>query len=160
MKKQNDMIIVVVASLLILIGFFIYNGIGKKPEMKIENIKSLEYVYTNGYFMHSDIRYNIDCEDTCILKIKELGKSMEETKEYPISREVVNQIEGLLNFYQVSQWDGFNKRDDRVLDGDSFHFSVTTEDGKSIYASGYMMYPKNYGVVTNELERILKSQMK
>ncbi|MBQ3306583.1 MAG: hypothetical protein IJG68_00160 [Bacilli bacterium] len=128
--------------------------------MKIENIKSLEYFYTTGYYINADVRYNIECEKSCILKIKPQGKSNEEQEEYELSEETLKQIEDLLNKYQVSEWDGFNKTDSRVLDGNSFHFYVTYEDGKSISASGYMSYPKNYGIVTKELERILKEQMK
>ena len=40
------------------------------------------------------------------------------------------------------------------LDGDSFSFSLYTEDGKSISASGYMSWPKNYGEVEKELTNI------
>ena len=40
----------------------------------VYQINKLEYSYTNGYEVNSDVSYKIDCEDKCILIIKEYGK--------------------------------------------------------------------------------------
>lgn len=70
------------------------------------------------------------------------------------------EIEGLLNKYNVSNWNGFHGNNKDVLDGDSFGFYVTMKNGDKIDSSGYMSWPKNYGEVKNGLESIFKKVIK
>ncbi len=122
----------------------------------MENIKNLDYFYSVSTMMNGDVHYEINCDDNkCIMKYKPQRFSMEEAKEYEITKEDLLKIEEILTKYKVYKWDDFNKSDTRVLDGNSFHFYVTYGDNIRISASGYMMYPKNYREVKKELEDIL-----
>jgi hypothetical protein len=49
-----------------------------------------------------------------------------------------------LNEHEVARWNGFDKNNRNVLDGNSFTLSVTMENGKDIHAHGYMKWPKGY----------------
>ena len=121
---------------------------------RIESISSFEFRYTTGNALNDDVLYKINCDNKCNMIIKPIGYSIYEINEIQISNEVLNKIVDVLNKYNVSRWHNFNKSDNRVLDGYSFSLSIKQKNGKSISASGYMRYPKNYKKVKNELEEI------
>lgn len=148
--------IVLTLIIIIFIGMFLFM---KRPSIKknklkerITNITSLYYSYSAGTAINSNVRYSIICEDKCNVEIKPINYSEEDKIIFETSKEILKDIERVLNKYDVLKWDGFNKTDEYVLDGDSFSFSV--EGSKNISASGYMMYPKKYSEVTSELEAI------
>ena len=65
-----------------------------------------------------------------------------------------------LNNNDVSSWDGFDKDDKNVLDGNSFSFRVCYDKSKEIEASGYMKWPNNYHEVKKELNKIFSNYMR
>ena len=38
--------------------------------MEMNDLKSFSFFYTTGYAMNADVRYEVDCNDKCIAKIK------------------------------------------------------------------------------------------
>lgn len=135
---MRKLLLVPLCSILFLTGCL------KKP-VEIKKIKSFRYSYTTGYAMYSYVVYEINLEDDkYIATIKENGKSDDEAIKIEISEDKVLELENILKDKRVGTWDGFNKSDQDVLDGDSFSLVIYFEDGTSIHASGYMMYPKNY----------------
>ena len=117
-------------------------------------IKSLNYSYSQGYAMNTYVRYELECKEKCTLKYKPLYASDEETKVVEVSDDVLKKLEDILNKYEIYKWDGFNKSNKNVLDGNDFHFSVHLKDGTSISASGYMSWPKNYREVSSEISNL------
>ena len=83
--------------------------------------------------------------NNCIVKIKPYGISIEDTKEIIVDNCKINELINILNKYHIDKWDGFNKSNKDVLDGDDFCLSIWMNDNKSIHASGYMMWPDRYG---------------
>jgi hypothetical protein len=61
------------------------------------------------------------------------------------------EIEKKLNEYHVSRWNGFNKNNKYVLDGDSFSFTLKYNEKDEVSAHGYMMWPNNYSEVKGYL---------
>lgn len=138
--------------IIILVLFFIF---GIKRKVIIKNIKHLRFSYTNGYAMYAYTIYEIDYEDgKYILTIKPYGVPEEESQKEVIFKKDIKRIEKILNNYNVGSWNGFNKNDKNVLDGDSFSFSLRYDDDKEVDAYGYMRYPNNYREVKQELENI------
>ena len=125
----------------------------------IENgdLKSLYLSYSKGYMMNANIRYDFNFD-------KETNKYYVEIKPYLIAEEDKLKIEvddsfkdklsDILIKYNVDKWDGFNKSDQNVLDGDGFSFSARFQDDTSVSASGYMMWPDNYRNVRDELDSL------
>lgn len=150
MKLKILIILIIIISALFLFVIF-----KQKKKEDIKDIKSIEFRYTNGYMINSDTYYKLECNDNCVLQIKRYGSSNKE--EYNVDNCVLKDIEKILNKYNVSSWDGFNKSDKNVLDGDSFSMNITYDNNKSIYSSGYMMYPNNYKYVKEELETLFNS---
>ena len=163
MKMKWLWIILILIILLIIIYMVFFRGKDNDPIVstrEIKDIKSLHYSYSVGYAMYANYIYEIKCNDKCIIKIKPNGYSEEEAKEYEVSEDKIKEIINVLNKYEVSKWDGYSKSDPNVLDGDSFSFSLYEKDGKSISASGYMMWPEHYRDVKNELKEIFDSFIK
>lgn len=136
-------------------GFYMFFGLKNK---KISDIKSISYHYTTGTMMNADVRYEVECEgEKCLAKIKPNLVPDEEAMKYTVDKSVMDEIKDVLIKYHVERWDGFQKSDPNVLDGNSFSLYVSMADGNSISASGYMEWPNNYSEVSRELDKIFKS---
>ncbi len=149
-------IIGIIVLIVVCISLFICFG-KKNTKKELKNLESLRLHYSSGYAMYAYTTYEIKKEDKYKITIKPLGIPDEEAKTYDISEEEIKKILDILNKYEVIKWDGFNKTNKDVLDGDSFSFSAKFEDGTSISAHGYVSYPENYRNVRNELEEIFNN---
>ena len=89
-----------------------------------------------------------------MVEIKPYGVAEEDKLEKEVEKEVLDKISNVLKKYEVNRWDGFNKSDHGVMDGDSFSLSVGLNDDKFISASGYMKWPEHYRDVVNEISEI------
>ena len=144
-------------TILIVLIFILPGMIEKK---KIENIKHLYFTYTSGYAIYSYTTYELNCTDKCILTVKPLGVAEEEKQEVEIPKEKVKELESKLNEYNVSRWNGFNKNDKYVLDGDSFSFNIDYNDSDKVSAHGYMMWPNNYSDVKSYIVNTFNEYIK
>lgn len=121
----------------------------------INKINSFEFGYTEGYGINTNVRYTMKCDKKCILKVKPYGVDENKATKKELSSKDINSFINILNKYNVLSWDGFNKSDKDVLDGDSFHLYVTYNDYRNISASGYMMYPNNYRDFKNDINDLI-----
>ena len=124
----------------------------KLKKVRITNIKSIEFSYTKGYMINSNVSYKLECGDYCIATICPYGTAREDVKEFKVDKSVLLEIENILNKYDVISWNGFNKADKNVLDGDSFSINIKMSDGGKIDASGYMMWPEGYKEFVSEID--------
>lgn len=159
MKTKYIIIIIVVVILIIGVVLLIKkkkeNDYIKKVE--VGELTSLYLSYSNGYMMNANIRYDFKLD-------KETNKYMVEIKPYLVDDEdklvievdesFKDKLKEIIVKYDVSKWDGYNESDQNVLDGDSFSFGAWFQDGTSIHASGYMMWPRNYSNVRDELDTL------
>ena len=158
--KTKYIIIIGIVILTIIGGYCLVKLLNSKEKPKEEDIditkiKSFYMTYTNGYAMNSYTRYKLKIEDDkYIAEIKPYGIPEEELLEIEVDKSIMDKIVEVLKKYEVRKWNGFDKTDKDVLDGDSFSLSVGLEDNKSISASGYMMWPNNYRNVENEISTI------
>ena len=151
--KKKVLFIILIILLVIVIGVIVMFGI-KKPK-KIETIKYLNFGYSTGTMMNAYVSYNLEFKDNKYkASIKPNMISDEDKKITVMTKKDVEKIIEILDKYEVYKWDGFKKSNSNVLDGDSFNLAVRYNDDKSISASGYMMWPKNYREVQGELDSI------
>ncbi len=154
--KRKILWIIVIILLIIIIGVIITFKI--KKTKSISSITKLHFNYSNGYMANAYTTYDIELkEGKYNLTIKPYLIPEEDAYNTEIDKETIDKIIEVLNKYEVNKWNGFKKSDNNVSDGDSFLFWVYMEDGSNIQASGYMMWPKNYFEVKNELNNILGS---
>lgn len=154
--------IVIIAIIILAIVLLSNKKDGNKPskEIEIKNIDSLEFSYSIGYAMNAYYRYELVCSNKCRIKIKPNGFPEEEAMEYDVSDELMKKLVDMLNKYEVSKWDGFDRTAKDVLDGDSFSFTIRMKDETNIHASGYMMWPDNYRMVQEEFKNIFSELTK
>ena len=153
MKQIVFIILLFVLFIGVLFIFYFFN-ILKTP---VQEVKSFYFHYTMGMAYDANVIYEVDCKKTCIAKYKPYGVHEEDVSFQKVDQAFMDQLQDIFNRYQVFNWDGFQKSDKYVLDGDSFSFSMETKDGRTIHASGYMKYPKYYSEVTKELDVLFQS---
>ncbi len=78
----------------------------------------------------------------------------------PVMEVIMDQkaLEGLADRIRelgLASWNGFRRNNRNALDGYGFGLSVSYPDGRSISASGYNAFPRDYGKRTGELCRYL-----
>ena len=152
MKKA---LIIIGIAIVLIIAMIVLCIIFNNKKVKVSEIIHLSFSYTQGYAIYSNNVYTLEYRnDKYIATVKPYGISNEESREIVVKEDFVKEVEDILNKYEVGSWDGFNKSDKYVLDGDSFSFSASFKDGKSISAHGYMSWPKNYYNVRNELDEL------
>ncbi|MEE3343380.1 MAG: hypothetical protein VZS44_04765 [Bacilli bacterium] len=154
MKKN---IIFIIILLLILITSAIIILTKNKPikGFTITSIKYFSFGESGGFSMYNGTSYKIEYKDNKYITTILPSKTPDENKiETEISKSEVDKVIDVLNKNNVSKWDGFDKSDNDVLDGNSFSLSLTTQDDKKIEAHGYMKWPENYSKVESELDDI------
>lgn len=144
-------IIIIVILLLGVLIYLIPTKIIKKS-YKIENVNYFYLSYTKGYAINCNVEYRIDTELNAT--IKPYQKSEEEQITVKVDESVLKEIEDVLVKYEVGKWNGFDKSNKYVSDGDSFDFNVKMKNGKEIDARGYASWPNNYSSVIKEIDEI------
>ena len=147
--KMKSLFVILLIIIVLVLSVLIIKDISSK-NFKKENIKSIHYGGITGTSMYSNYQYDIIKKDNkylCTIKNDE----EEESHTFEIEEKDVKELEERLNDYKISKWNGFSKNDKRILDGYSFTLSINLENGKDVYAHGYMRYPKNYSKVSGYL---------
>ena len=145
-----SIIIVLIISIILLIYLIIL-----RKRVTIKGIKSLSYSYSTGTAINANVSYELKCEmERCQVKIKPNGMPEEEATVIETGKEIQEKIENILKEYHVEKWDGFDKSDPYVLDGNSFYLNIIMENADTISASGYMKWPNNYGEVKEKLDSV------
>lgn len=158
--KKSSIIVIVLLIIVIIIVLLLLKLKHNSKAVNISNIENLDFYYTQGYMANSDVRYELECKEKCVLIYKPHGVPYENAGKYNVSNDTILKLESLLNKYKVYKWNGFHGNDKNVLDGDSFSFYVTMKNGERIESSGYMCWPKNYGEVRAGLETIFGKVVK
>lgn len=140
------------------LGIMILPNILKK-EIKITSIQKFRYSYTQGYSMNAEVIYSLECNDACEIEIKPYLEEPEKTRKLTVGKDFKEKLESILRKYHVGKWNGFNKNNPYVLDGDSFSLSIVFQNGTSISASGYMKWPKQYREVKKEIDILFLTQI-
>ena len=153
---------VVVILIIVVLGIGGYCFVKYKEKNKTEevdlstsNIKSFYLTYTNGYMINSYTRYQLSLEDDKYnIEIKPYGIDEEDKLNIEVTTEFIEELSKILKKYAVNKWDGFDKTNQGVLDGDSFSFSMSFNNGKSIHATGYMKWPSNYHLFESDISTL------
>ncbi len=114
---------------------------------------------THGTYMYAGDSYTYKREaEKAIIIVRPDSVSDDDALTIEVGEDFSQKLEKVLEEYKVKKWDGFSKSDSRVLDGSSFGFSASFDDGSRINAHGYMMYPKNYSQVSGALDGLFMTE--
>ena len=120
------------------------------PNSKITDLKRFIFSYSTGTMMNSSVSKDKSGKyvvEICPDEVAEEDKYISE-----VNVGFAEKIVMILKKYHVGRWNGFNKIDRMVMDGDGFSLDVSFQNGSRIHAHGYMRYPKNYSSVRGELD--------
>ena len=159
MKDKSIFIILIVIIFLLVLCFLMFNRRGKN--VFVSDLKSFSFSYSTGTMIYARVRYEISLKNNKYsVTIYQNGVSDDEIKEFTVSEDFISKLEEILNKYEVSKWDGFDKSNKYVLDGNSFSLNVYFMDDKNVNASGYEEWPSNYNNVRSELDNLFSSLIK
>ena len=114
-------IILIVITIMILITIIFLAS--TKKETSINDIQKLHFSYTTGNYINAYVIYDLTYEkNKYIATIKPNNTPNDNAKKVEVHEDVAKNIKKILKKYNVEKWDGFNKSDKHVLDGNSFKF--------------------------------------
>lgn len=67
----------------------------------------------------------------------------------------LDQLYQLYRDCRLASWDGFDKVNSYVLDGDGFSLNISFQDGTTLYAHGDNVYPKGYSDFCKKMEEVV-----
>lgn len=146
--KNKKIIYVILIILALFVIFFAYKENSYKP---INGIKNFKYSYFGGWITKNNVFYEVKCNNKCKANIRIAEM---ESKEFTLNDKTVKKLVALLNKYQVSKWDGYNRRSSST-DLASFSLEIDTNDNKEIKAYGYGYFPRNHDKFKEELIELL-----
>lgn len=125
---------------------------------QMQGIFELTFYYSVGTALHAAVRYALKYDHETY-KIIIIPKYVPE--EQAFTREVddgfAEKLLLILKKYHVGSWNGFRRINKKIADGRSFTLNVGFQNGKSIYAHGYMKYPRHYRDFRLELDELFMS---
>ena len=141
----------------IIVGVVIF--VKKKEELKVEikDVNMFHLSYSKGYMMNANIIYRLDYDTNTkryIVSVKPYLVPDEQKLVIKAPDGFREKIKEILIKYNVNKWNGFDKTDKDVLDGDSFSLYVKMDEEQKIDASGYMQWPENYKDVISEFDTL------
>ena len=140
MKKAFKPMLVLFSVLMLLSGLV---ACASAKKVELDEITYFCLSETTGNGAYSQCFYEAELVgDTVNILIKMNGSNTGHT--FTAQPEFMHKLTETANAYNVGSYDGFDKADKRVLDGDSFSLAIKTSGGQEVKASGYMKYPENF----------------
>ena len=125
---------------------------GKKETIDKKEISSF-YYYHRGTMIEDIYDYKFYRDENGAHMTAELSSGWEKL-EVDVDDEIIKQLEDIAFEYQMYYWDGFNKTDKRVLDGEGFTLEIAFADGTSVYANGSNAFPDGFSQAEDEFNTI------
>ena len=145
MKK----IVIILLFVIFISILFLIKLKGGKKMVEISEIKSFHFGYSVNMMMNGNVSYDVKLlDDKYIATIKPYMIDNDDALEIELSDSQVETLRNILIDNKVNKWDGFDKADKNVLDGNSFSLFIHFVNKDSISAKGYMNWPENYGKVS------------
>lgn len=154
--KGKEWIIVSVLVVGLIVAVVLLSGRRSKA-VDIKEIKSFAFGYTCGNTIYANVRYSLTLENgEYVATMKPAHVPEEEMLTFVVTKDFVEELEAFLVENEVGKWNGFDKSNTNVMDGDGFELYINTQDGTSLRAHGYMATPKNYSVVADGIAAIFE----
>ncbi len=113
---------------------------------QLHHVESFSFFYSTGTMINAFARYKLTREKTGVYTVTICpdGVDPEDTVTMTVDDSFVQRLLKILRQYHVGYWNGFNKSNRYVKDGNSFSLNVSLQNGRSIDSHGYMRWPKHY----------------
>lgn len=122
----------------------------------VTDIKSFHFSYQVGNYMNGSVSYELKLQEdgSYLATVKPNQVAPEQADSYVVDKAFADELAAFLREHKVQRWNGFQKSNKHVLDGNGFSFSLWTTEDKNISASGYMRWPRGYDEVKAGIEAI------
>ena len=122
---------------------------------QITGISSFEFSYTTGCAVNSRVEYTFKKENgSCTVTILQNGAFEEDRYKTEVPESFEAELSELLRKYRAGAWNGFDKHNRLVLDGNSFSLRAEFQNGKRLSAHGYMRWPRGYRNFRDEADEL------
>ena len=148
MKKK------IFVGIIILLGLFIITGCGKNTK---SNNEIVSFSYNYGSYNEAYYSYIIENIDGKVTYKAKGSNGADLNIDTEINKSVLTKLNKIINNNNITDWNGFNGKNEEILDGYSFSLNVMYANGESIQASGYHKTPKNYDKGHDALVKFLKT---
>ena len=156
LKSKGILIVIIILVVILLLAFLF----GREKPVQIGELQSFRYDYNQGYMANSNVWYTLELKDGVYTAgVKPHNVPPEDEKSFTVTEDFARDLEQILVDHEVGAWNGFDKVDKRVLDGNGFSLYITMTDGTSVDAHGYMRWPKNYTDVKAAVEALFHAHM-
>ena len=127
----------------------------KPKAVRIGEIEHFSFSYTCGDTANARVSYGLTLEDgVYTASITPANEPDEAERTFTVEESFARELEQILIRHKVGKWNGFDKADRMVMDGDRFNMFILMTDGTSLNASGYMKWPRAYSEVKYEIEEL------
>ena len=73
-----------------------------------------------------------------------------------VQEDVLGELGAIAAEHRLDMWDGFDKVSKRASDGEGFTLSMTTGDGRNIYANGSNKFPAGYSEARMAIDELFQ----
>ncbi len=145
---------------ILIVMLFSFSGCFKRY-IEIKDLKYFKYSYSVGYYKDASVSYEIEYkDDKYYFYFKDKGIPEENKKTYTLSEDNIKELIDIFNKHKINKWDGFEKSNKNIMDGNSFTLKIKYNSDKDVYAHGYMVYPSNYREVKTDIENFFNKFIK
>ena len=131
------------------------DGIGKRAKNNDSGISLFRYGF-DGTIGGGNYSYSVRREgDAAVFTCGRMDYPEPEETVLAADGAILDRLDELCRSCGIARWDGFDKYNAAVCDGEGFDLSVTFCDGKSVTARGINAFPRGYREFCEGLHTIL-----
>lgn len=154
MNSKKLYVVILIIAIIVCVALFLS---GRPKTIQIKDVTSFSFRYTTGDMINSSVEYTLVCENgVYTATIKPDGVSADDRKSYVVDKVFADKLSHFLRGQRVGDWNGFDKSDKHIMDGDSFSLFIEMSGETLVSARGYMKWPKNYGAVKEGIEAMFE----
>ncbi len=131
------------------------DGLGKKAVVNTSGVTGFSYNF-DGTIGGNNFSYSVRKQKDGKIVLK--YESMEYDEYGEMTREMdqafLDSLDALYKKHNICRWEGYNKYNSYVCDGDGFSLSFSFADGKSMSAHGSNCYPEGYREFETEMDAL------
>ena len=161
MKKTICIILSIIVSAAIFFGCTAGDGRADVIDdsdtapVSVSDIVYFSFYYGGGTTVNGGSSYSAEASDDHIhLVIKPDGVSDDDVLELDVGYDFLEDLQEVIDKNDIGSWNGFDKTDTGVLDGQSFNLSIYMENGDVVNASGYEAYPDGFSDAASDIEAL------
>ncbi len=136
-----------------------YTGSRGGKRVSMSSVVSFEFGASGGSYMNSGVTFTAKKQEdgSVSVRVRLDGVPDEEADEFLTDTSFLQELDRMIEKYNVKKWNGFTRSNRMVMDGHGFRLSIKMDNGERLYATGYMAWPENYDEFSSEVGSLFMS---